>query len=448
MIKKIKSNIIPIILTVCLFITFFILNRGIQTSDDLIYKDAFYDVTTYWYWLKEFYCSWSGRITVSTLINIFANTPIIVFKISNTIIFGLIIYFMYRIINVLSKDLNKTIKKLLLFCIPGFIYCINIRVISSGCLWLSGALNYFWPLGCCLIALYPFICELKEIECKKRNYIIFFLANFIAAFAEQTAMVLICFGLITFFICKLEKRKLNKLLIVHYIMIVIFSMILFLAPGNAVRSEAEELLWYYDFGMLSIGDKILQSFSYFVDNIINDNFILFGALVINIFLLNIEKNKKSWLKLLLSYILLMYLLVSVSFAKYNIFNLGNISINHFYKIENVLKLILNAIIFSVIGMELMYVFENRKNGLIISILYFASICSAIVLGFSPTIFASGNRIFVLTYYFLALINSCLSVEILRQQKGIGKTIYIGLLLVISISMYVNLYSNGINTILY
>lgn len=448
MIKKIKSNLIPIILIVFFVITFFILNKGIQTFDDFVYKEAFCDVTTYWEWLKEFYCSWSGRITVSTLINVFTNTPIIVFKIFNTMILGLIIYFIYRIINVLSKDLNKTIKNLLLICIPGFIYCINIRVISSGCLWISGALNYFWPLGCLLVSLYPFICELKGIECKKRYYIIFFLANFIAAFAEQTAMVLVCFGLITLIICMLEKRKLNKLLIIHFIIIVIFSMILFFAPGNAVRSEAEKSLWYYDFGMLSIGDKVLQSFTYFVDNIINDNFILFGALVINIFLLNIEKNKKGWLKLLTTYILLVYLVVSVSFAKYNIFNLSNISINHFYKIENVLKLILNAIIFWGIGIELMYVFEDKKTGLIISILYFASICSAIALGFSPTIFASGNRIFVLTYYFLALINSCLSAEVLKKQKGVGKTIYIGILLLISVSMYLNLYSNGIYTILY
>ena len=77
-----KNNILKKIFnktTLLIFIfgiNFYFLNTGFMTTDDEVYSKAFNSFPTLVKWINEFYNVWSGRITLTILINVFANIPI------------------------------------------------------------------------------------------------------------------------------------------------------------------------------------------------------------------------------------------------------------------------------------------------------------------------------------------------------------------------------------
>ena len=229
--EKLKKIVNPttIIILIC-GILFFIINTGLQSRDDLIYGQAFNNIPTCIKWISEFYQVWSGRITLTILINIFINLPIVIFKLANTAVFLITIFAIYKIISLLIDKWNKKNTNTLLILIFCSIFFISIPVLNSGCLWVAGCMNYLLPVSAMLVALIPFIAELKQKTIGRKYYVFAIIANFAAGFAEQTAAILIAFGLIAIIWCKIEKRKISKLLIAHYIIIVIFSLINLLAP--------------------------------------------------------------------------------------------------------------------------------------------------------------------------------------------------------------------------
>ena len=445
--NKNKFIICMVFLIIC--ITFLLLNTAIQTTDDYVYKNAFCDFSSFYKWVGEFYCNWSGRIIVSSLINLFTNMPIWIFKISNTVVFFIFIGAIYWICNVMFKNIKINIKAALIVCIPSLFYLINLRVINSGVIWLTGALNYFWPATFMLVSLIPFISELKSQKFNSKYFVIFFLSNLISAMVEQSGLVLVCFGIVTLIWLKIEKKKINKLLLIHFLIIFVLFMICMLAPGNIKREFVEELGWYSDFSMTTIFERFNQGFHAFMGHIVKGNMILIVYLVGQLIYLMLKNESRNKFDCWFIVIIVMYLLWAFLFKEKIIINLTSFEIKKIYKYEDIIKIALNYIMIGFIGIELWYSTKDVKNGLIVSVLYFASVCSTIVLGFSPTVYASGNRVFILTDFLIILINSLLCVEIFeKNEKNKWIVLYTIITIIIASDAYVNLFTNGITKILY
>ena len=95
--EKLKKIVNPTTIIILIFgISFFILNTGLQSRDDLVYGQAFNSIPTCIKWISEFYQVWSGRITLTILINIFINLPIVIFKFANTAVFLVLIFAIYK----------------------------------------------------------------------------------------------------------------------------------------------------------------------------------------------------------------------------------------------------------------------------------------------------------------------------------------------------------------
>ena len=294
-----------------------------------------------------------------------------------------------------------------------------------------------------------------------------FIANIFAAFAEQTAAILIAFGLISILWCKAEKRKVSKTLIVHYVIIVILSLINLLAPGNSARSYAEELKWYPSFSTLSLSDKLVQGYIQTANHIINDTTVLFSiiAVISSYFIITDKKTNK--INKGIAIIPILYVMARVipfnmlfekvltldidGIINYQIFNFERFNIYTLFSKRIFLQLFLSTAILAIVAVQLIYICKNKKNGIIASILYLASICSALVLSLSPTIYASGNRVFMSTDILLVIISSMLSIKLFQTTNKKNKSLsYILLIVLIALSclFYLNLYKNGISTIIY
>ncbi len=456
------------ILGVIFAIGFYLLNKGLLTVDDTTYKEVFHNFSTCLNWIQDFYQLWSGRITLTILIHIFTNLPIQVFKVANTLIFMIVIGLSYKSIVTLKDDWNKNLKNTLLIVLFCSIFFISVPVINSGCLWLAGAMNYFWPVAGMLISMFPFVSELKGKSIRPQYYIIFILSNFLAGFAEQTGAILVAFGMITILWQKLEKKKINKLLILHYIVIVVFTFINLLAPGNHIRSYAEELKWYPSYSMLSVSDKLIQGYLQVTNHLINDTTLLFSfiALLSSFSILTNKEMRK--INKVIALLPILYVCAKVvswnqlfggillqfdadDFMNDTFFSFKKFSIDVLYRPRILLQLVSSSLILGIITAQLIYSFKTKKTGLIIAILYCASLCSGLALSFSPSIYASGNRIYMATDFLLVIIHSFLWIELFQKlfekQKYLWK-ILLFVLAVLGILCYTHLYRNGIQNIIY
>lgn len=453
--KKISNYILIVIFA----IAFYFINSGLLTTDDQIYRVAFNSMPTLINWLKEFYTLWSGRLTLTMLINVFANLPIIFFKIANVISFIILILASYKIISILINNVNEKIKNAILITIFCSIFFISIPVINSGAIWLAGAMNYLWPVSAMLVAIIPFISELKGVELKKRYYVFAILANLLAGFSEQTSAILLAFGLITLIWCKIEKKKINKALIAHYITIIICSLVNLLAPGNSARSYAEEIKWYPSYSSLSLMDKLVQGYIHTADHLINNTTILFSIIAIlsSYFIITDKKTKKA--NKIIATLPIIYVLTRIvlSITKQEtifqaIFGFQNFNINTIYSRRELIQLMSSSFIILLVAGQLIYAFKSKRTGIIVSILYCASLCSALALAFSPTIFASGNRIFISTDILLVLISVSLWTQLFqklrKKEKNIWNIILLIIIIVTATFFYIEIYRTGIGTIIY
>ena len=450
----IKKIINPTTLLICIFgICFYVLNKGLITLDDTIYQGAFNNISTCIKWIVEFYNQWSGRITLTILINIFGRLPI---QLS-----------IYKIITLLLDKWDKKEKNILLSIIFASIFFINIPVLNSGALWLAGAMNYFWPVTSMLVVLIPFVSELKNKPIGKQYYIFAIIASFFAAFAEQTSAVLVAFGLISILWCKLEKRKISKLLIVNYIIIVIFALINLLAPGNSARSYSEELRYYPSFSTLSTMDKLVQGYIQTAKHFINDTTVLFAIIALISSYLIISDKKAKKVNKCIAIIPILYVVARIvpfntifgklisldidGMINYTLFSFEKFNFYTLYSKRILLQLVSSSFILLVVAMQLIYVFKTKKTGITVAILYLASICSALVMSFSPTIYASGNRVFMTTDLILVVISSLLSIKLfkkLNEKQNIMAYVLLIIFIILAGIFYINLLKNGTSVIIY
>ena len=317
---KLYSFIFKVLFTVIIGIILFCTTEYILVKDDEVYSKVFNSFETFVCWAWDFYNVWSGRIITSALSNIFLRMPLIVFKICNIVVLIIGIIAIFKLIKSFVKIENKIVDNLVYVSLFLLYFAIAGDVIQSSVKWVTGAFNYLWPTVFMFVAMIPFIKKFnKEEENEKgKFFIIYILADFIACFAEQTALVLLTVGTLVFIYLIAKKQRMSKLLIFHYIVILIFTIIELSAPGNFVRFEASTLRRFPTFNMLNIGDKLLEGVIILENHFLgNDKLMIVLTAIIAI--TNFIKNKSKLIKII-ACVPFLYFIVILICSKLGIYN--------------------------------------------------------------------------------------------------------------------------------
>ena len=395
MIEKIKNfrfkmYYIPFVL---LFIYALVINWSavIQPGDDTVYMESFRVYGGFINWFKNYIALWSGRVLPHLCLIIALNKNIILWKIANSIVFLLLAIGSYlMVINTNAKYTDKA-KSIISTIVCGIIFAIPVSVMDSGAIWITGSFNYLWPVTFCILALIPFKRLITGEKCGKFISIIALISALYSSNAEQTAAILIAFSSISVLYAIITKSKIGILKYIFYAVIIVLSVLSLLAPGNGVRSDAEVLKWFSDFDMLSFIDKIFMGVNLAFNHMFNQYTVVMLIITAVMFIL-VNKKKVDRITSLLSAIPLAYVISKyVGAEKFFAFNATNtLELN----IKGQFIPIFSAIVVCLIILYLFFVIFDEYQGAIVGALFFAAaICAIIVLGFSPTIEASGTRIF-------------------------------------------------------
>lgn len=411
---KNKENIINgIILILLLLVTLVVMQRYsfLDYADDLVYKNTFLKYKDLFSWGVDFYNNWGGRVVIMGLLVVLLNSSVIIWRIFIPV--TILVLFLF-----LRKIINQIYNSLLVSNILSIALVVLLWIWQSeyGIVWATGSVNYILPGSGLVAALFPFInlfifnngftCS----ENKVLNILLWILSIFGGFFDcsfEQAGAILICTILILYSLYLITKKKIVRIsskvyiLFCFYCVCATFSII---APGNRVRAE-QELYWGHVFKMFSFTDKLILGLENYINYFYSRPRLIILLIsylcFIIVALYQISKSKNIFTSIHIMTIMSGILLNIVT----KLIEQPQGYVMNPYDRKDLLLLVVFGLTIIINALNLLiYGWIYSKNlGCLFVVLYLASVVSSTIVGLSPSIYVSGERVFFMSVLLQLLI---------------------------------------------
>lgn len=410
--SKIKNGLLrlyqwsyfPFIPLFLLYLVFYLFCTSL-TSDDLYFSEVLKNDSLF-HWLSVRYQSWSSRLIIETLLTVLFTLPLWIFRLLN-------VFFIAAVGICLSRIFNPSKAQWLNWFIVILIFLYPMRHLHSAG-WFTTSINYIWPLSCLLISLLPAQKLLYGKPVGWLEYGISIPALLLAANQEQFAAAAVAlFG--GFFIYLLIiKKKMYPMLLVQSLLSFVLLLFILTAPGNSFRYASEISTWFPDYDSLSLFDKaqlgISATLQHFVDPQ-NYSFMFFSLILAAC----VFQKHKFWFYRLIGMVPLLFTLffpilldnwlpdlkVRIpQMSKYGIINIDN-----FQSLKCYAYLCLLCGIFFAALVSLYLIFGNHVKSLFSIYILLIGLATRVIMGFTPTHWASADRTYILLYF--AIISCCI-----------------------------------------
>lgn len=385
----------------------------IYIGDEVKYFSHVLDESSVWEFIKLRYTSAASRIIIEVIL-IHISRNVFLWKICNILMYLLWVYSLYKITKVSSG------------IIFGLVMLYSFTDMATAG-WIATTLNYFWPLA---LGTYSFVVIDKIVQGKKvkiYEVILSVVAEIIAVNVEQYVVLhMLCLGIVFAYLLSIKDYSKKKFSIIGIHFMVSIASLLFIAtcPGNEVRKIWETKTRMKNFNTLSLMDKIISGYNTTISGFLNQYCLLFFVFLLVLSVCVIRKSvndeNKYWIISISAVPPIIAIVVSIG----NIFQNG-----YFVTISEALRegIIINgenwnkpiyylvfisyaiftiSIIFSII-----YIFDNIFVGIIHGGLFLCAVLVRVVLGFSPTLYASSLRTFCFSYGVIIYITIIVLKEI-------------------------------------
>lgn len=437
-IKEILRKIISYKYTpfICLFfiMLFFHTRFNLDFRDDIWFEEK--STGSFFEFLSTRYEEWTGRLIIEAIMILIHRLPDFVWWISNSFMYVLLAFNIYYLIG--KKNIYWIILTLLLY--PIFLLG------EAG--FIATTLNYLWPLALGLIAFYP-IRHIYDGKVEKVwTYPIYILSLLFACNQEQMCAIIVSFYFI-FIIDLFRKKKITKFIIISFIISLASLIFVLTCPGNSLRNIAEVERWYPVYKSFTIIDKVyLGVVTTSLMTVVN-KFLPFIFLSILLPIIHFRKKSSNFIKAvsLIPIVLLAIYnnflgIVSTYFsgfyelirgAKYFLEGRPTIDYN---EVSTLFSITVSILLIGSLLISIYKVFEKDKEKYLIPLILLAGFASRFILGFSPTIFASGLRTFFIFEISLIIISVYL-IDKLDSEKT--KFLLKFGLIIFSLMQLINLY---------
>jgi len=399
-------------------------------SDDFVFANAFRQYGGVSGWLVFYALNWSGRLIPHFFLICLLQLPNFVFILLNMFMLVLLVYIFNK--TMLDDSVNAKrwmplfIGLLLLFLLPD-------DVCREALFWKSAAVLYLWGIVALLFALYPLIAVGEGRRITKQDYILAFIGGLYAGSFEQAAAFLFVFAILISLFDVFVKRRCNKTCLILTVFITVVSLFFMLMPGNEVRKDAEVLAWISSFDMYSTPEKILWGITYSLQTL--NQYLAGTAALLSAFLFFfVFRKKRGFLRILSALTAVYYCLDLVNLWCADKTMLGNAGtlLNKAFTLITVdaadfhvgksalLGTVLAITAFLTLAYLLLFI-RGDEPEIVSPLFLLGGFATASLMGFSPTIYASGNRtkfIFALFFVFVLMRTVYIVKEpVLRQVSG-------------------------------
>ena len=407
MLKKIyQSDKFPLIIFTILLACVHIFMQ--KHGDDLTFS-VMCEGTSLWDCLFLRYQEWTSRVIIEGILIVFADfLPMFLWKIASV---GMCYLMVYSISELFVEKNKRTVNTILCIALLSLVTLLR----ETG--WMATINNYLWVAGAGLYAMIPIKKMIKQEKISLLQSIFSILAMLYACNQEQMAGIL--FIIYTTFLVYLWKSKKAKpIAFVLYTIILLSLLFIFLCPGNISRKIQEEERWFPGFSDLSLVTKLENGVTSMMDYVVESGRILFFALILYIPYIIWQKTHSPLLRL----VGLGPLLLTIGYKE--VFRILTEYEKTAFMQESTIFLLLKlgvyVSILVLIGIDIYVIFKKLDNTVskfyVALITYVTGIASRLVMAFSPTIYASGERTSFFWY-----VSFCILIVLLMQQKKEEKT---------------------------
>lgn len=406
-------------------------------SDDAWFATKLDDYSLYGYLVWR-YTNWTSRLFLETFLVFLTHGHYLLWCILDTCI---IFWGLQSIGELLAWKKNAqsvfTGMLLLAFVPVGVLY-------SAG--WIATSTNYMWPLAFGLYALIPLRRYMEKKEIRKWEYVTFTIALILAANQEQMALLLLAFYLLT----ALSIKHPPKFMWVVLSLLVLSLFFIVTCPGNSFRDADEIKQWFPKFQEYNTLEKLQMGFLstavYYVAGIGNQ--ILFPVFT-GILAIAVCTQKVKWWKKLAAWAPVFGTVFLGFPIRYQISE-GNIwHPSYYYDLfQNIylathdlcnyefwqvmLETVCFFFLFAWIVVLLYWLWGKTTEFLIIFFAVLGGFASRIIVGLSPTIYASGYR----TSLFCTVILQIVDIYMIQKirQKKIKIVLHLILLVLLAVTI--------------
>lgn len=370
-------------------------------------------------WLKMRYETISGRTVCEFLTMKFLGTNIVVWKLCTALLWIYIVRFISRFTDSFDRDKRRT--GIFALCIP---FLVFIGCLNPAAFWLSGSLTYLFPFAAMVITLTPVAYELAGIRYRRiPSLILSVIAAPLACSQEQSAALTLGFYAVAL-AADFIGKKAKAYCFVSLPFCVAQTYMLFSAPGMRGRTETEAS-GFERFLSMSVADKILCGLSNYYAFGFMMSAVGFGLLV-TVVTLKLKSIGGSGISGLLYRVLPVFSVLT--FVGGNAVSLaadGSIPDKAFEKMfmsghispSGAAIIALCSVTLALIVASLVVIARNDfKTGFAALICYAAGVCSAVVVGFGSSVYASGQRVFFFSE-MLTLISCAILLASLEGNKA-------------------------------
>lgn len=398
-----------------LFAAFFFLHLLMpHIRDDLVIEQGmdFTSVTPgyIWYLITSKYEEWSSRIFINVMTLVMGKLPHIIWILLDSAMAA----FAAWSVSCLTREKNREDERVDFFLMAMFALYPFSHMATAG--WKATTITYLWALACGLYAMIPIRRWLEEEQIRRWEYPLFFLAILYGANQEQMSAVLTgMYGCTLLYAwCGARKKQGEKKTKYLWFLCLLFLLSLagffsaLLCPGNGVRVDTETASWFADYGRITWIGKLEIGFSsagyelFYKGNLCF--LVLSGLLLLLVFAKYQEKEYRviaavPFLTSVITgplYPIVVTVLPGLEKWKTALTPYGTITVENYTECFSYLPLIGICLMIGCVLLTFYLIYEKSWKTCAMCVIFLIGYASRVVLGFSPTVWASNYR----TYLFL------------------------------------------------
>lgn len=342
------------------------------------------------------YETWSSRVIIDATIFSMLKISKYLWVVAQAAMMALLAYSISKLF--IKKENRKEMTTMLLFLI--LVYPLDVM---NGAGWGASTVNYIWPLATALFCMIPIKKVWDGEKIRFFQYPLYAIALLYACNQEQTCAIVfgtyILFNILLIF----KNKKIHPFMIIQLILAIASLVFILTAPGNYIRKDTEAIMGFPDFEMLTIQDKFSLGVTTTMGTILKNSRIPFTILSLMIagFVFVTYKEKLYRIVAIIPFtsICALGLLSDITFSIFPYLNsivgaltsqgliLNASNCNNLF---NVIPIIFSFVVFFSMILSILLIFK-KLNGNIALLVFLVGFASRVMMGFSPTVFASSTR---------------------------------------------------------
>ena len=399
-----KSYMPFLFLTIVMFVFHLLIPVG--TGDDIFFSKVLNDYSILSFCFTR-YNTWSSRIIIESILIVVSRFPIM-WKILDVLV---VLWICKSISNILNHEKEQKITWFIVFALIMFPW---ESMGSAG--WIATTMNYLWPLAS---GLYVLSLMTEFFRGNKVSYFKIFLSVPCLLYAcnqEQICAVMVAFLFFGLVLCKLKTHKFNSTVIFWTILSLLSLCFIMFCPGNAARNIAETSTHFPEYAEFTLLDKLDIGFSSAFFPYITEIKVLYFLFICLLCIYSYKKRgfSNAFVAAIIPLTVSVFLGIFGSTVLSNtvivqFINNGLIATGTTTIVVNLLILFILVLVCTSIWLS----FDDKMTAFVLIYILGVGFATRMVMGFSPTIWASGNRTYMFLEFAFLLVSTYLFTKVIN-----------------------------------